>query len=123
MDLHDIGVAGAVLVGAGRALTGLYFLARPEAGARAWVGDTSTSASYLVRAIGGRDLVIGAGVLWAVAADASPAAWVLASVGGDLVDATFASTMLDADHRKKAIAMAGGFGVLGAATAALLLAS
>lgn len=122
MDLYDIGVAGAVVVGVGRALTGIAFLARPEPAARSWVGEVSTPTTYLTRGVGARDLVIGVGVLWAVVADASPAAWVLASVVGDASDAAFAAAQLDGDRKKRALALAGGFGVLGAATAALLLA-
>ncbi len=122
MDLYDIGVIGAVVVGAGRALTGLAFLARPEPAARSWVGEVSTGTTYLTRGIGARDLVIGGGILWAVVADATPAAWVIASVIGDASDAAFAAAELDGERKRRALLLAGGFGVLGAATAALLLA-
>ncbi len=122
MDQHDIGLIGASVVGVGRALTGVYFLARPGAGAEAWVGDAQTSTRYLARAVGARDLAIGTGVLWALGADEPVVPWVLASVVGDGFDAAFGAGMLEGDHRKKAMGLAGGFGALGAVTIALLLA-
>lgn len=124
MDKHQLGRIGAGLVGVGRTLTGAYFLARPANGAEAWVGDAGPASRYLARSVGGRDLVIGAGVVWSlVSPDETPLPWVLASVAGDLVDAGFGATMLDDAHRSKAVALAGGFGVLGAVTAALLASS
>jgi len=103
-------------------LTGVYFLARPAAGSQAWVGSTSSAARYLTAAVGGRDLAIGAGVLWSVATGNSPTPWVVASVAGDTCDAALATRMFDGPQRKRAVLAAGGFGVLGAGAIALLLA-
>jgi len=123
MDLHTIGVVGAGVVGTGRVLTGLYFLAQPREGATAWVGESSAGTRCLVGSVGGRDVAIGAGVLWALATDSSATPWVLASVASDLADAGFAASTLDRDHRKRAVVAAGGFAALGLATAALLAGS
>ena len=121
MDNQQLGRIGAATVGVGRALTGVYFLAAPAAGAKAWVGDDRPASRYLARAVGGRDLAIGAGVLWALRTPGeSPLPWVVASVVGDGFDAAFGAAMLDEAHRSKAVALAGGFGVLGALTAAAL---
>ena len=123
MELSTIATIGAWVVGGGRALTGVYFLADPSAGAQTWTGGTQAPTRYLARAVGGRDLAIGAGIIWAILADQQVVPWVLASVAGDAVDAAFAGAMLDDEHKSKALALAGGFGVLGAVTAALLAAS
>lgn len=122
MNLSSLASAGTGLVGVGRALTGIYFLTRPSAGAKAWVGDDSVPTRYLARAVGGRDLVIGVGALWAMRNDDSPLPWVVASVVGDVIDTAFGAAMLDAEHRAKTIKLAGGFGVLGAVTAVALAA-
>lgn len=111
-------VAGAVALL--RAATGLWFLADPHRPARSWVGTTGLAARYLVRAIGGRDLVLGAGLAWALVTDSVPLAWVVASVAADAVDAGTAAAMLTDPHRRQTLIFAVGFGLLGLVAAALL---
>lgn len=120
MDAYEIGVVLAWIVGVARALTGIAFLAAPDRAAESWVGSSTTPARYLVRAVGGRDLAIGGGIIWALLFDGTVGAWVLASVAGDLFDGVSGAAMLSGSHRTSTLAFAGGFGLLGIVTLALL---
>ncbi len=102
-------------VGAARAATGLWFLAAPERPARAWVGQTDEASTYLTRVVGGRDFVIGAGLLASAVTGRSSFPWVLASAGADLTDALAGAAMLGGTQRRNAIGFAGGFIVFTAA--------
>lgn len=106
-----------------RAATGLAFLAKPEAAADKWVGDSGLPARYLVRAVGARDLVLGAGLAWALAADSEAAAWLVASIAADGFDATTGLTMLSGEYRTRTAVAAGVFGVLGLLALVLVLAA
>jgi hypothetical protein len=118
-----INTVPALAVGTIRALTGVAFLAAPRRPAEAWVGETSRPVQYLVRSVGGRDLVIGAGVIAAVALDHPVWPWLTASIVGDLVDAGASTVMLDGRPRRNTLAFAGGFAVLGGIALARALAS
>lgn len=120
MSAAEIAVVLAWMVGIARALTGVAFLISPERAARSWVASTSTPATYLVRAVGGRDLAIGAGVVWALLSEDTVGAWILASVAGDVFDGASGVLMLSGSERAKTLAFAGGFGLLGIVTLALL---
>lgn len=113
----------AWLVALIRAATGVTFLAAPQPTADKWVGESGLAARYLVRAVGARDLVLGAGLAWALATDTGPAGWLLASVAADGFDAMTGSTMLTGRHRTRTLVAAGGFGVLGIAAFVLLMAT
>lgn len=106
----------AWVVGIGRVATGVGFLAAADRAARNWVGDTSTPAVYLTRAVAARDLAIGGGLAWSLARRSDPVPWLVASVVSDLGD-TAGSVVLPARHRRISVLAAGGFGALGAATA------
>lgn len=118
MEVVALVLAWAVAVG--RALTGVWFLAKPRQVADSWLGATGLPVSYLVRSVGGRDLMIGLGLAAALLADRSAVPWVIASVGGDAVDAGAAMAMLSGEPRRRSLLFAGGFGLLGVATAVLL---
>ncbi len=108
-----MGTVLAWVVGVVRALTGVVLLAATEQSAERWVGASGPREQYFVRGIGGRDLVIGGGLVHALVTDRDPRPWLTASVLGDVTDAV-AAVGLDEDHRRTAAAVAGGFGVLGA---------
>ncbi len=120
MSSIDLAHRAATGIGVARALTGVFLAAVPGKGAEAWIGRSSPQANYLVRAIGVRDLTIGAGVLWAVREGESARPWLLASAAADAGDAIFGATMLSGDRRIKTVLMAGTFAVLGFATAKVL---
>lgn len=119
MDTAHVGRVAAWTVGVGRALTGLAFLAAPDQAAQRWVGDDADRTRYLVRAVGGRDLALGAGVLAALVGRGQVRFWLVASTIADAADA-LSSPMLDGSYRTKTAGIAGGFGVLGAVAAALV---
>lgn len=113
----------AWLVALIRGATGVAFLATPQPVAEKWVGDDDLPARYLVRAVGARDLVLGAGLAWALLTDTAVAAWLVASIAADGFDAATGQTMLSGPYRTRTVAAAGGFGVLGILAVVLLLAS
>ncbi len=79
--------------GLGRVGVGAALLAKPDSAAYGWIGGEADGrgAQVLVRALGVRDLVIGAGIA-AKAADAKALRpWLLAGVAADAVD--FAATL------------------------------
>jgi hypothetical protein len=90
MDLAR--VCGTAVAG-GRTLLGVVAVARPELPLRPWVGGTAAAADaprLLGRALGGRDLAIGLGGLWALAfdnhGDRSAAVWLAAGALADALD-------------------------------------
>jgi hypothetical protein len=76
----------ARLNGVARSVLGVAALVAPERLLAPWVGDVTAepSAPVLGRALGGRDLAIGLGTLWAIRRDQPVAGWVAA---GGLADA------------------------------------
>lgn len=102
----------AWVVGVVRAITGVVLLGAAGRAATRWVGSDGPAERYFVRGIGGRDLVIGGGLLHALASDRDPGPWLTASVLGDATDAV-AGLGLDDDHGRTAMVVAGGFGLLG----------
>jgi len=126
MDLAR--VCGTAVAG-GRTLLGVVALARPVLPLTPWVGAstaTTEPARLLGRALGGRDLVIGLGGLWALAneTDRAAAAWVAAGALADVADV--AGTVAAWRHLPAAgrvvVAAAAGGGVLTGAYAAARLA-
>ncbi|MDY7099957.1 MAG: hypothetical protein S0880_02105 [Actinomycetota bacterium] len=112
-----VATVGSWTVGLGRVATGVGFLAAADRAAKRWVGDSSPTSVYLVRAVAARDLAIGAGLVWALARRRDPLSWLAASVVSDLGD-SIGSVVLPPEHRRISVVAAGGFGALGAATAA-----
>lgn len=121
MSVMTAGLIGAWVVGVVRASTGLLLLAVPHRAARKWVGEDSTATTTLLSGIGGRDLAIGAGVIWAILTDNHPAAWVAASLAGDVTDAV-AGLRLSPHRSDRTLKYAGGFAAINIASLALLLA-
>ena len=81
---------------AGRILVGLTLLARPELGTNAWIGRRNAgkpAAKVLSRALGVRDLAIGAGALRALSGGGNPRPWLVAGLLADATDvvATYAA--------------------------------
>jgi hypothetical protein len=76
----------AIAFGAGRALVGVALLAAPAPIARGWVGAAGAPAIVLGRSLGGRDLVLGAGLALAAARGGDPRLWLAGGVLADTVD-------------------------------------
>jgi len=79
----------AVLAGSVRALSGVSFLVAPERAQKLWSQREATdpTARLLLRSMGYRDLLIGAGLVAAGLRDAERVpAWFLASAGADVAD-------------------------------------
>jgi hypothetical protein len=120
---------GAWAVAAGRVALGAAAVMRPAIPARPWVGEAAggVAARVFGRALGARDISLGAGALAALrrgAADPGPAcAWVAAGALADALDvaATVASWReLPPTGRWLVAASAGGAALTGAAAAAAL---
>jgi hypothetical protein len=117
----------SVGLAAGRVAIGVVALLRPALVARPWVGGTHASAPggvVLGRAVGGRDVALGAGALFAAWRGDERALRGLTLAGAfcDLVDtvATAASWReLPAWGRLAVIGVAGGGAVLGGSTVVL----
>ena len=112
----------AVAVGAGRIAIGAPLLVRPTV-AQLWIGrDASTrGAQALTRGFAGRDVVLGAGVLAAVAGGRDVAPWLAAGAAADTVDlvaTAVAGDALTARPRIATIAAAGVAALTGFALAA-----
>jgi peptide-methionine (R)-S-oxide reductase len=107
----------AIAFGAGRALFGVAMLAAPAPIARSWVGAHGAPASALTRALGGRDIAIGAGLALAAARGRDPSMWLAGGVLADTIDgiATVAAGD-DIPHngRVATAALAGGSALFGA---------
>jgi hypothetical protein len=114
----------AGLISFGRLLFGIAFVARPDLMERAWIGKQARlpGAQVLARAVGARDLAVGAGGLQAVARnDGSARSWLAAAAICDAVDfgATHAAGRgIPGQARNGVLAVAGVFGLLSAAAAA-----
>jgi hypothetical protein len=110
-------------VSLGRAVLGVAFIVQPKLVDGAWVGKTARlpGSQVLTRAVGARDLTVGAGGLQAVArGDGSARPWLLAAACCDVVDfgATWAAGRgIPAEARRGVLVVAGAFGVLSAVTA------
>jgi hypothetical protein len=120
---------GAWAVAAGRLALGVAAVAQPAVPARPWVGEAAggVAARVFGRALGARDISLGAGALAALrreAADPGPAcAWVAAGAVADALDvaATVASWReLPPTGRWLVALTAGGAALTGAAAAATL---
>ena len=114
----------AGLISFGRLLFGVAFIARPDLMERAWIGKQARlpGAQVLSRAVGARDLALGAGGLQAVARnDGSARPWLAAAAVCDVVD--FGATQaagrgIPGQARNGVLAVAGVFALLSAAAAA-----
>jgi hypothetical protein len=107
----------ALAFGAGRALFGVALLAAPAPIARGWVGADGTPASVLTRSLGGRDLVLGAGLALAAGRSGDPRLWLAGGVLADTVDgiATVAAGHdIPRNGRVGTAALAGGSALFGA---------
>lgn len=85
MDAPTIARAAA----GARAAIGIALLAAPGLSAKRWLGDVSEEpgAQVAISGLGGRDLAIGLGTLWALGGRMrAPRAWLVASSGADLAD-------------------------------------
>ncbi len=76
----------AIAFGAGRALVGVALLAAPARVARSWVGGDDTPHVVLTRALGGRDLVLGAGLALAAAHEGDAGTWLRGGIVADTID-------------------------------------
>ena len=75
--------------GAARAAIGIALLAAPGPAAKRWLGDVSEQpgAQVAISGLGGRDLAIGLGTLWALCGKKrAPRAWLFASGAADMAD-------------------------------------
>lgn len=113
----------AQIIAAGRVLVGLALIVKPAAVTSHWVGEDEgarAGARVLGGGLGARDLIIGAGTLAALNADADSARpWLLGSVVADLLD--LGSTLRSAGDLPGS-AVAGTIVVAGGATVAGLYA-
>ncbi len=119
MDARLLGRA----IGAGRIGFGIALLVAPERVARPWLGGDArrTGTQVAARALGARDLVLGAGAL--AAGDGELRAWLAAAAVGDLADFLATVTAGDAlpvSGRVMVGALAAGSAALGAAAATRL---
>jgi hypothetical protein len=125
----DAAGRGAWAVAAGRVALGLTALAWPSVPARPWVGATADEVPVQVfgRALGARDLALGAGALVALrrqATEPGPAsAWVAAGALSDALDVAVSLASwggLPRMTRWLVVASAGGAALAGAAGALAL---
>lgn len=80
--------------GIGRAVIGAALVAAPAVAARGWVGDDGGPAVRVIgRALGIRDLALGAGLLQALDSGAPVRPWIAAAAAADAIDA--AATLLN----------------------------
>jgi hypothetical protein len=121
----DLARLSGTAVAGGRTLLGVVALTRPGLPLKPWVGGTTatTGASQLLgRALGGRDLAIGLGGLWALAKepDRVAAGWLAAGALADAADvaATVAAWRSLPAAGRVVVAAAAGGGVLTGAYAA-----
>jgi hypothetical protein len=115
----------AAFIASGRALFGLGLLVAPAAVARRWLGEEAQRPATveLLRGLGARDLVLGAGALANLREGGSPAPWIAAAALADGADAVAAVAVGDAippAGRWATIVLAGGLAVAGVALARTL---
>ena len=115
----------ASVIAAGRVLFGIGLLAAPAAVARGWLGEEAgrPAAVELLRGLGARDVVLGAGALVNLRDGGSPAPWIAAGAAADTVDMVAAVAVGDGippAGRWATIALATAAAVAGAAVAATL---
>jgi hypothetical protein len=85
MDARTIARAAA----AARAAIGVALIAAPGPAGKRWLGDVSErpGAQLAISGLGGRDLALGLGTLWALGGRRrAPRGWLLASGGADVAD-------------------------------------
>jgi hypothetical protein len=107
----------AIAFGVGRVLFGVAMLAVPGQVTRAWVGAEDPPAVVLARCLGGRDIVIGAGLALAAGRGGDARLWLAGGVLADTVDgiATLAAgDDLPRNGRVATTALAGGSALFGA---------
>ena len=107
----------AIAFGVGRVLFGGAMLAVPGRVTRAWVGAEDAPAVVLARCLGGRDIVIGAGLALAAARGGDSRLWLAGGVLADTVDGIATLAAGDAIPRNGRIAttaLAGGSALFGA---------
>jgi hypothetical protein len=112
----------ALALAAGRTGLGAVALIAPGVVAQPWIGDRANDplSAVLARALGGRDLALGLGVLIASRHGQPLRRWVEAGALADLVDATVtvaAFARLPRRGRLLVLVAAGGAAVVGAAAA------
>jgi hypothetical protein len=92
-------------VAAGRLAVGVAMLAAPRTMARNWAGPGAAdrSVSLLTRALGAREIALGAGVIVALDRGEPARRWVLAGVASDVVDASAALLGLRALGARRAL--------------------
>jgi hypothetical protein len=97
----------------GRIAFGALMLARPERAVRAWAGRRAASyggTQAVTRAVGARDLSLGAGALAALRSGSDARDWVLAGAFADLGDfiATATAEDIPLGGRVLVLGLAGG---------------
>jgi hypothetical protein len=111
------GSTDAIAFGAGRSLFGVAILVTPGRITRAWVGADDTRSAVLARCLGGRDIVLGAGLVLAAARGHDPRPWLAGGALADAVDgiATLAAGGdIPGNGRLGTAALAGGSALFGA---------
>ena len=109
----------ARITAAGRVAIGAALLIAPRAATRAWIGESGgqAGAKLLARGLGGRDLILGLGVINALdRGDPRAADWVRASAladGADAVGTALAFRHLPKRSRFGVLLLAGGAAVVG----------
>jgi hypothetical protein len=101
-----------------RVAIGVALLAAPGPAAKRWLGEVSgrPGAQVAISGLGGRDLAIGLGTLWALGGrKRAPRAWLIAAGGADIAD--LVSTLRSARGLSTAaivgtVAVAGGSAAL-----------
>ena len=96
-------------MGAGRVAFGLAFLLAPKKAAHGWIGDDvdRKPVELLVRAVGARDVVLGAGGVMAAMSGRPLRPWLRAGVAADAADALTTALYLKHLPRQGALATLG----------------
>ena len=107
------------MMSAGRVVIGVALLLTPSRAGRGWIGYTAVQpgARVILRAVGGRDLVLGLGGLRALSTGSETRHWAQAAMIADAADATatlLAFRHLPARGRWLALLIAGGAAIAGA---------
>ena len=96
-------------MGLTRASVGAAFLALPRTTAAAWVGDEAAAqpgVDILARALGARELVLGTGLVLAVARGRPVRGWLMAGVAADAADAALSIAAREELPRVKVMTVA-----------------